>query len=250
MTQPDLFTSLLPLHEMLRWGMAELEGAEIPTAKLDAEVLLGAVLGLTRAQVLARSHTMMRRPERGHFAALIQRRKRGEPVAYILGRTEFYGRDFLVDRRVLIPRPETEELVDRCLDALDERQGSEPARVADIGTGSGAIAVTLAAERPDLTLLATDNSRAALAVALENARQHAVAERIDFREGSLLEPLAGLPPFDLIVANLPYVGTNEIELLDRDVREYEPHEALFAGDEGLDLFAPFSSRWGNRSCWR
>ncbi|MGH2541559.1 MAG: peptide chain release factor N(5)-glutamine methyltransferase, partial [Ardenticatenaceae bacterium] len=100
MTAPDLFSRFIPLAEMLKWGTRELADAGIPTAKLDAEVLLGATLGLTRAQVLARTHTMMRRHERGPFVALIHRRKRGEPVAYILGSKEFYGRDFMVDRRV------------------------------------------------------------------------------------------------------------------------------------------------------
>ncbi len=244
MSHPDLFTRLLPLGEVLRWGTNELSQAGIPTAKLDAEVLLGVVLGLSRAQVLARAHTTIRRPERGHFAALIQRRMRGEPVAYILGRREFYGRDFMVDRRVLIPRPETEELVDRSLDAL---QGLPAPRVADIGTGSGAIAVTLAAELPDAHVVATDTSEGALQVAANNARHHGVEARITFHQGSLLEPLAGLPSFDLIVANLPYVGTSESDLLDVDVRDFEPHEALFAGEEGLDLFSPFLQQLSARS---
>lgn len=235
MPQPDLFTRLLPLGRILQWGVEELRDANVPTAKLDAEVLLGAVLNLTRAQVLARSHTMIRRPERGHFAALVQRRKHGEPVAYILGRQEFYGREFAVDRRVLIPRPETEELVDRALDMLADRP--QP-RAADIGTGSGAIAVTLAAEMPALRVAAVDLSADALVVAEENARRHGVAEQIEFLRGSLLEPLVGLLPFDLIAANLPYVGTDKMELLDDSVREYEPREALFAGPQGLDLFAP------------
>ncbi|MDQ4076199.1 MAG: peptide chain release factor N(5)-glutamine methyltransferase [Chloroflexota bacterium] len=236
MSEPDLFARFIPLHEMLKWGTQELSDAGIPTARLDAEVLLGAVLGLSRAQVLARLHTTMRRHERGPFVALIHRRKRGEPVAYILGKKEFYGRDFMVDQRVLIPRPETEELVDRCLDTLE---GIPAPRVADIGTGSGAIAVTLVAEHNDLVVVATDVSAEALSVARENARRYGVAGRIDFREGSLLEPLFDLPPFDLIVANLPYVGTDELELLEPDVREYEPYTALFAGPEGLDLFPAF-----------
>ncbi|MBA3532436.1 MAG: peptide chain release factor N(5)-glutamine methyltransferase [Ardenticatenales bacterium] len=221
------------MKELLRWGIEELSEAEIPTAKLDAEVLLGAVLGLTRSQVLARSHTPMQRHQRGRFAALIQRRKRGEPVAYILGRQEFYGREFLVDRRVLIPRPETEELVDHCLNALE---GRVTPRVADIGTGSGAIAITIAAERADAVVLASDVSSGALGVARENAQRYTSEGRIDFRQGSLLDPLAGATPLDLIVANLPYVGTSEIDILAADVRDYEPHEALFAGPEGLDLF--------------
>lgn len=236
MSHPNLSSRSLHLHDLLTWGVERLREAEIPTARLDAEVLLGAVLGYSRAQVLARAHEAIRRPQRGHFAALIQRRSHGEPVAYILGRQEFYGRDFLVDRRVLIPRPETEELVDRALDSL---AGCPVARVADIGTGSGAIPVTLAKERPDWLLVAVDTSEGALTVAQENARRHGVSERVTFCHGSLLEPLGALPPFDLIVANLPYVGTNERDLLDASVRDFEPPEALFAGAEGLDLFPLF-----------
>jgi release factor glutamine methyltransferase len=124
---------------------------------------------------------------------------------------------------------------------LDALEGKEGARVADIGTGSGAIAITLAAERPDVVVYATDVSRDALVVAENNARALKVAERITFHNGSLLEPLAQETPFDLIVANLPYVGTNEISVMGKNVKEFEPHLALFAGEDGLDLFAPFFS---------
>lgn len=239
MNFPDLASFEIPLHRILAWGVQTLQDADIPTARLDAEILLGAVLGYSRAQVLSRSHTMVRRHARGQFVALISRRSRGEPVAYILGRQEFYGRTFYVDPRVLIPRPETEEVVDRCLDALE---GNDKARVADIGTGSGAIAITLSAERPDLILYATDISRDALVVAESNARALGVTERITFQYGSLLEPLAEETPFDLIVANLPYVGTNEIPVMGKNVKDFEPHIALFAGENGLDLFATFFSQ--------
>lgn len=235
-TFPDLTSFETPLHRILTWGIQTLQAADIPTARLDAELLLGAILGYNRAKILSRSHTMVRRNHRGRFVALISRRAGGEPVAYILGRQEFYGRSFHVDGRVLIPRPETEELVDRCLDALE---GNQRARVADIGTGSGAIAITISAERPDLGIHATDISRDALVVAENNAKALGVEERITFHQGSLLEPLIQEAPFDLIVANLPYVGTNEIPVMGKNVKEFEPHLALFAGEDGLDLFAPF-----------
>ena len=250
MSQLDLSTAQLAGFDLLAWGIDELSEAAIPTARLDAEVLLGEVLGFSRAQVLARLDHVIARPQRQRFVASIQRRKEREPVAYILGKQDFYGREFIVDQRVLIPRPETEELVERCLNALGGRTNmpagggstNMPAcatYVADIGTGSGAIAVTLAAEMPHLHVAALDISADALAVAQKNARRHGVDKRIDFYEGSLLEPLFGLPPFDLIVANLPYVGTNEMDMLEADVKEYEPHEALFAGPKGLDLFVSF-----------
>lgn len=239
----DLVSRFVPLNQVRGWGESHLAAADIPTARLDAELLLAAVLGMSRARVLARGHTPMRRPARGHFAALIQRRARGEPVAYILGQRAFYGREFRVDRRVLIPRPETEELVDRALDTLEGRPAP---RIADIGTGSGAIGVTLAAERPDVRVVATDISSEALSVARDNARRHGVDDQMSFLQGSLLEPLEGPPPFDLIAANLPYVGTDESPQLAPDVRDYEPHVALFAGRDGLDLFPAFFTQLAAR----
>lgn len=219
-----------PLHEVLGWGVKTLGDANVDTPRLDAEVLLGAALGVSRAQLLARLHESLGRTERIAYRGLILRRARGEPVAYILGYKEFYGRRFEVDRRVLIPRPETELLVDRALDLLDGR--TDPI-MADVGTGSGIIAVTLAAERPNLRVIATDESSGALDVARSNAERHDVADRITFLQGSLLDPVD--TPVDLVAANLPYVGTEEADLLPSDVVDYEPHEALFAGPDGLDL---------------
>jgi release factor glutamine methyltransferase len=229
MAQPDFYL----LIELLAWGLDVLQQTDSRTARLDTELLLAECLGFSRAQLLARLDQKVEPALRNHFISLIKRRKLREPVAYILGRQYFYGREFFVDRRVLIPRPETEELVERVLAA------SRGSRVADIGTGSGAIAVTLAAEKQNINILATDISPAALEVAKMNAQRHQVSNRIAFYQGSLLEPLIGEAPFDLLVANLPYVGTDEMELLDVTVKEYEPHLALFAGAKGLALFAPF-----------
>ncbi|RME10565.1 MAG: peptide chain release factor N(5)-glutamine methyltransferase [Ardenticatenia bacterium] len=217
------------VREALQWGAGRLQHAST-TPRLDAEVLLADVLGVSRAGLIARLHDTLARDAFKAFQGRIARRERGEPVAYIVGRKAFYGRDFLVDARVLIPRPETELLVERAL----ARLADVPApRIADIGTGSGCIAVTLAAERPDAHLIATDISEGALAVARANAERHGVADRVDFRRGSLLEPLDA--PVHLIVANLPYVGTDEMEILAPDVATYEPHVALFAGPDGLAL---------------
>lgn len=229
-------SNLPSLKQLLKWGIEQLAVAAIPMARLDAEYLLAELLGWSRAQLLARDDRLADEETREAFERLIQRRKKREPVAYLLERKGFYGRDFFVDHRVLIPRPETEEVVERALTVMAEQ--TKP-RIADIGTGSGVIAITLAAEHPTAQVVAVDISAEALAVARENAARHHVSERIAFYAGSLLEPIQHLPPFDLIVANLPYVGTNEMTLLAEDVKYYEPHQALFAGPRGLDLFDPF-----------
>lgn len=217
------------VRDALQWGANRLHTAST-TPRLDAEVLLADLLGVSRAGLIARLHDTVPRDVFKAFQGRIARRERGEPVAYILGRKAFYGREFLVDARVLIPRPETELLVERALALLAETPAP---RIADIGTGSGCIAITLAAERPDALVIATDVSEGALAVARANAERHGVADRVDFRRGSLLEPLDA--PVHLIVANLPYVGTEEMRVLAPDVATYEPHVALFAGPDGLAL---------------
>lgn len=208
------------------------------SARLDAQLLLGEVLGRSRAWLLAHAEEPVSSDVAEQFRALVARRAAGEPVAYLLGRRDFYGREFLVDQRVLIPRPETELLVERAIALL--RPLPVP-RVVDIGTGSGAIAVTLAAEIPHAEVIATDISAEALAVAAENARRHGVSDRITFRQGAWLGVTAGDPlldaPVDLIAANLPYVGTDEATALPRDVRDFEPHIALFAGPTGMDAIA-------------
>ncbi len=215
---------------LLRWGTDQLRAAGVEAPRLDAEVLLADVLGWTRAQLLAREELPMPPCREALYREHVARRARGEPVAYILGRREFYGREFTVNRHVLIPRPETELLVELALAHLAGRPG---ALAADIGTGSGAIAVTLAAECPDVRVIATDISADALDVARRNAVRHGVADRVQFRLGHLLAPLD--VPVYVLCANLPYVGTDEAPLLPRDVIAYEPHTALFAGREGFTL---------------
>jgi release factor glutamine methyltransferase len=169
------------------------------------------------------------------FRVLIERRSKGEPIAYLTGHREFYGLDFSVDRRVLIPRPETELLVEAALHLLQTRldRGERPV-VADIGTGSGAIPIALAVHEPRLPYLyAVDISPDALAVAHQNCLRYHVEARIRLLQGDLLAPLP--ETVDLLTANLPYVGSDEMEELARDVRDYEPHLALFSGPDGLDL---------------
>ena len=225
---------MMTVQQALERGIALLTEARQDSARLDAQVLLGHVLGVERTRLYAYPETGITPKEERQFFALIERRGRGEPVAYLVGHQEFYGLDFLVDRRVLIPRPETELLVETALNVCRERldAGQTPV-VADIGTGSGAIAITLAVEEPRLPYLyATDISMDALEVADLNCRRHHVEQRVRLLHGDLLTPLP--EPVDVFTANLPYVGTNEMGILEADVRDYEPHLALFSGDEGLD----------------
>ncbi len=210
---------------------------------LDAQLLLAEVLGLERPGLLARLTEDLPAAAAEPFAAVIERRAAGEPVAYLLGRAWFHGLSFAVNASVLIPRPETELLVDWGLAWLAARERTLPApRVLDVGTGSGAVIVALAhawrerfpraAGRPEPHWTAVDLSEAALAVARENARRLLPEAVIDFRHADLWPTESA--SYDLVLANLPYVGTDELDLLAPDVRDHEPHEALFAGPDGLD----------------
>lgn len=217
------------LGEVLRAARAQLEPVS-PSASLDAQLLMAEVLGVSRAHVLAHPERPLSDDEQGRFSALVERRVKGEPVAYLLGRRAFYDREFIVTPAVLIPRPETEDLLER---ALVSPQAARPGAVAvDVGTGSGALAVTFAALRPHTQVYATDISPTALAVARLNAQQHGA--QVTFLEGDLLTPLVeqGIT-VDLIMANLPYIDSAVVPTL--DVSRHEPVLALDGGADGLDL---------------
>lgn len=205
--------------------------------RLDAQLLLCAALEQERSYLYMYPDQELDAAQEAHWLALLGRREQGEPVAYLLGQKAFYGLDFTVDRRVLIPRPETELLVEAALAACRRRlaAGQTPV-VADIGTGSGAIPISLAVHEPRLPLLyACDVSADALAVARLNCQRHHVTERVHLLQGDLL---AALPePVDLLLANLPYVGTDEQAAMIPDVLDYEPHLALFSGPAGLNLLS-------------
>jgi release factor glutamine methyltransferase len=222
------------IQEALTDARTRLSAAENNTASLDAAVLLGHVLGLSRAALYTHPERELTSEELARFEALLERRARGEPVAYLTGHKEFMGLDLLVDRRALIPRPETELLVEMAAQEVQRRlqhgQNAPALRVADIGTGSGAIALALAVYVPQLPLIyATDLSAEALELAQENARRLGVEGRVRFLQGDLLEPLP--EPVDLLLANLPYIASDEP--LAPTVRDYEPHLALFGEDGGL-----------------
>jgi release factor glutamine methyltransferase len=199
-------------------------------AAVDAEVLLRHVTGWDRASYLARR--LEPAADAAGYESVVARRERREPVAYITGRREFWGLEFLVTPAVLIPRPETELIVEDALRRLADRDRAW--RIADVGTGSGCLAVALATERPNATITATDVSAAALEVARGNATRLGAGSRIAFVETSLLDGVNG--PFDLIVSNLPYVPREAQANLPPDVRDYEPERALYGdGGDGLTL---------------
>ncbi len=202
----------------------------IDSARLDAELLLCHATGLDRVELYTNYDRPLTADEVDRYRELVRRRARREPVAYITGKREFWSLEFIVDRRVLIPRPETETLVEAALDAA---RASGARRILDVGTGCGAVAVALAVELPGAEIVATDVSEAVLEVAPANAERHGVSDRIEFRCGSLLEPLAAGERFDLIVSNPPYCREDEIEGLEPEVRAWEPSRALVSGSDGL-----------------
>ena len=210
------------LGALLRETIGRLEASGSPTARLDAEILLAHALGVARTELFANP---MREADGRRAEPLIARREDREPVAYIVGTKGFRRLDLAVTPAVLIPRPETEHLVEA---ALGLPGG---ARVCDVGTGSGAVALALKQERPDLRVLATDSSAEALSVARANARYHELD--VEFLHGDLLGAVEG--PLDAVVSNPPYVSECERSSLPPDVVDHEPSEALFAGEDGLDV---------------
>ncbi len=217
------------IREVLDWATEDFAGRGIESPRLDAELLVAEALGTDRVGLYLDLHRPLVDAERSSIRPLVARRREREPVAYILGHRDFYGRRFNVTKDVLIPRPDTETLVDHALECIPE---ARPCRVLDIGTGSGAIAVTIAAERPLAMVIATDISEAALKVAANNAERLGVAERIRFERANLL---SSTEQYDLIVSNPPYVARSEMLSLQAEVRKHEPSDALEAGEDGLDI---------------
>jgi release factor glutamine methyltransferase len=212
-------------REALSASVDALRAAGVEDPRLDAELLLAEATGWERARLVADPEAEIPPAATRRFAEMVRRRLRREPVAYILGRRSFRHLELAVDSRVLIPRPETELLVELALELC-------PRSVLDVGTGSGALALAIAAELPDTEVTATDTSPGALAVAATNAERLGLAARVEFCEGTL--PPRG-EEFDLVVANLPYVSERDWGDLQREVTEWEPREALLAGLDGLDV---------------
>lgn len=215
------------LKQALARARSSLADSSIEDPSLEGEILLRHVLGIDRARLYADLYTNLSTEQEKALNELLKRRKRGEPTAYITGHREFYGLDFRVDRSVLIPRPETELLVELAIKAAKQNKIKE---IADIGTGCGAIAISLAINLPQATVYASDISKAALEVARLNSLRHGVADRVVLLHGDLLEPLK--QPVEMIVANLPYV--RQRDLMKNASLSYEPVLALNGGASGLD----------------
>ena len=252
-------SSLTDVRTVLKRGIAQLRDAHVPSFTLAAELLLLHVLGRDRTWIYAHPEDKVSVADAERYFALISRRATGEPTQHLTGKQEFWGLEFEVTPDVLIPRPETEHVIEVALDrlAVCEIRAGRPQKsdgaglqITDIGTGTGCIAIALAKELPAATFYATDISSAALAVARRNAVRHGVADRIHFVEANLLErsgewrvasgdqkPPGERLSFDVIVSNPPYIGRRKAAALMREVREHEPDVALYGGEEGYELYA-------------
>ena len=245
-TKTENFGRVMSVCAVLKEGISRLRATRVPSHTLAAELLLMHALGRDRTWLYTHSEDAVDPAAEERYFALVARRGAGEPTQYLTGKQEFWGLEFEVTPAVLIPRPETEHVVEVALERLGARgikirldtgEPSAPLRIADVGTGSGCLAVALAHELPHAEIVATDISVPALEVARRNAARHGVLSRIHFLETNVLEGLlheAGR--FDLIVSNPPYVARNEANTLEREVREHEPHTALFGGPTGVEIY--------------
>ncbi len=225
--------------ELLQWSTNILKDHQIENPRLNAELLLAHSLNLSREELYVHLRRNLTEMEKEALERLIQRRISGEPLQYILGHQEFWSIDFKVDPRVLIPRPETELLVEQSLSILSEKTFEQNPCVLEIGTGSGAIAIALAKEVGHIFFVATDVSRDALLLAKENAQTAGVQHQIEFVNGDLFGPLRpsrDKKPFDLILSNPPYIVRNKISTLAKEVKDHEPTIALNGGEDGLAFY--------------
>lgn len=221
------------IRRVLAWAADDFRRRGFDSPRLDAELLLSRALGIDRVRLIMDAHRPLDESELAHYRALIQRRRRAEPIAYILGEREFYGLTFKVDSRALIPRPDTEGLVEVALERTRHR--SLFGRALDLCTGSGCVAVAFAKRRPTWKVIATDLSPACVELARYNALCLGAIWGVSFHASDLDESLPGDERFDLVTANPPYIPRGEIAELDRGIKDYEPRQALDGGPDGLDL---------------
>lgn len=220
------------VYEALRWASSFLK--EKGRDENAGEILLRHYLKMSRSTLFASFHDEIPKEAWKQFERAVHLHGEGEPIQYIMGYEEFYGRRFHVNREVLIPRPETEELIFNSLQRMDKRFGGQDLKLVDIGTGSGAIAITMKLERPAIQVTATDIAKESLQVAEKNAEN--LQAELRFVEGDLLEPFIGREKFDVILSNPPYIPISDKESMSVVVTEHEPHRALFAGEDGLAIY--------------
>ncbi len=221
------------VQRVLAWATDDLRARGGETPRLEAELLLAMVLKMDRIGLVLQHDRPLSKEELAAYRAMHVRRRSGEPVAYLRGEREFYGRPFLVDRRVLVPRPETELLVEVGLERT--RHLSLALRALDLCTGSGCVVINIARERPTVVVLGTDLSSEALEVARLNAQRLGALPAVAFRRSDLFDDLGGAASFDLVTANPPYIAESERGTLDRGIVDFEPHVALFGGSSGFDV---------------
>ncbi len=227
------YNSLVQLRQAINAAITQLTEAGIGEPRISAEVLVFHLLGCDRAYLFAHPERELSAAEGEQYQELIERRASGEPLQYLTGHQEFWKADFLVSPDVLIPRPETEHLVETVLELVHDFALGPRLKIIDVGTGSGAIAVSLARELPRAEVHAVDLSAAALEVARINARR--LDARVHFAQSDVLAEVVRDASFDFVVSNPPYVGLNERDKVQEVVRHYEPQIAVFAGDDGLDI---------------
>jgi len=222
------------ISDLLRKIIATLKENDVSEPEVSAERILSHITGLSRADLYSATDKIILDPEIHRAKAMMERRISGEPLAYIIGECAFYNIKLRIDNRVLVPRPETEILVDEAIKRLKDIRGKK--KVADIGTGSGNIAISLVFNVSDLRVIATDINRSIIELAESNAILNGVSGKINFLVGELFEPLVDYRnKFDAVISNPPYIGIDEKDNLPIEVRKYEPTEALFAGDDGLSI---------------
>jgi len=223
------------IGRLIQWTTEFLKSKGSEEARLEADLLLAHALKCPRIQLYTRFEEVVDEAHRSAYRELVKQRAAGIPVAYLLGTREFYSLEFEVTPDVLIPRPETEHLVIEALDRFKTLPADQPRRVLDIGTGSGIIAICLAKHAKNCQCVATDIGSAAIEVAKRNAARHQVSESIEFLTGDLFNALDGPEEFDLIVSNPPYIAESEKNVMDSHVLNHEPHQALFAEEDGLAI---------------
>jgi len=225
------------VQKLLNWITDYFTKASIPDARLSAEMLMSEVLGKQRIQLYTDFEEVVPKSNLDKLHSLVKRAAAHEPVAHLIGRTEFYSLEIQVNEHTLIPRPETEQLVEKAIDFLRTRKNKQT--VLDLCTGSGCIAVAIAKNFPAADIIATDICESALQVAAKNIEKYQLADQVKLLQGNLFDPVIpqlDTSAFDLIVSNPPYISTDEFEKLDKNVKDYEPKLALLAGEQGLDVY--------------